>query len=476
MIIILLKNINNLNIFFLDYLYNNFKNKIINILNKKHELLIICFTNYNDNYDYDFLNTKISTNELKIKLDNLNVKYFIKNNNIHDYINITNNIKYDYILYIPNNYYTLYNIDIKLFNDNIILNDDAFILPYKYKDNLKYCLMKEYDKIKEQHIVHNTFMYKHKIKFKISDKFIINTNNIKLLKNNIGLHSIHINNLDNIKNFNISYDTNLINNRYNEINLLNYNKIAIIIIGQIRTFIYPKIYNSLKKQLNNLKEKNIDYHLFVFIENKMKYDYLWQNIDNNHNIDEINKNKIINIINSITSKYTIKFYKKEKEEEKIPVIGSLSHTLQSYLLYTSYNFVKNYEKKENITFKYIIKTRPDLYYKNNISLFLRFNNINKFCILDWDFLYIIPRYISNEIIENIYYMYLNPRMEDLLNPYNMHNIYDNNPNNYIFNKNNKRLDLHLYLLLYICLSKICKYEIINIVEHINPRNIDSIIE
>lgn len=92
-------------------------------------------------------------------------------------------------------------------------------------------------------------------------------------------------------------------------------------------------------------------------------EYTWQNIEPKYFNNSISKNKIIEIIDSITSKYTIHFYKYEDIIHEIPINNNnTTFILQNYLFYKVYTkYVIQYEKLNNINFTFIIKTRPDIY-------------------------------------------------------------------------------------------------------------------
>ena len=206
------------------------------------------------------------------------------------------------------------------------------------------------------------------------------------------------------------------------------------------------------------------------IENKMVYKDLWQKVDKDYNIYDIDKNEIIKKIDSLTSNYTIHWYYYKDIMNEIPIIieDNIAQQLQYYLLYKVYTkYVINYEKENNKKFTYIIKTRPDIYYTLNLYSLICYNH-NK-CTLYWDIVYLIPRFFSNKIITYVYFMAINPRLEDKLNYYK----------NYILHHNKrsilgdiKIIDSSLYLRFFLNLTKLIKYDTTKIGKLIRPNNID----
>ena len=183
------------------------------------------------------------------------------------------------------------------------------------------------------------------------------------------------------------------------------------------------------------------------------------------NIKYISKNKIRDIIHNITNNYSLLFYDIKDILSEIPIILNISDTginsyyIQYYLLYKMYKKVLEYEKKNNIKFKYIIKSRPDFQYKKSIIQFLNLENIFYF---QSDILFILPRHLLC-VINNIIYI--------LVSSQNI-NIFKNKLqqiDQYIFNKKNSilikdkhneySLNLHLIIPSYL---KLLNYESISI--------------
>jgi hypothetical protein len=491
---------NNLNNFYLDYLFENIKKKLINVLKNNFIINIICYTNYKEKYKYNFMNRNITHNELCVKLDELNVYYEIKKINSDIYNDIYNDIKYkeyNYIFYIPNNSYVYNNIDIKLINNyNIIVdkNSNSFIIPFKYINIIRLLFLKKYKEI--ENIKYTDICYYHNINinfnittnnikinnfnninnllntnFKISNiddlyikynniniNFNITTNNINNkeinnIKKIIGLENIKINNFNNINNLlNTNFKISNIDDLYIKYNIKENNNIAIAIIGQTRTFLKIEVYKSLEKYIiNDFKKNNINYILFFYIENKQEY--YWQKVDRQKYKYNISKKVIEDRIKKLTDKYILKFYNIEDIKKEIPIIISFSFNLQHYLLYKIYLYIIEYEIKNNMFFKYVIKQRPDFKYEKYISNLVNMNKLNTFFIGQWDLLYIFPRHILKSI-EGIYYLSIYPRVEDIYNTIfiNKHTSFLQGTNLII--NNIMKINKHFYTYIYMWLNNI----------------------
>jgi hypothetical protein len=493
--ILILFNENNLNNFCLDYLYDNIKKKLVNVLKKNFIITIICYTNYQEKYEYKFMNRELSHKLLCDKLDMLNVIYVIKakkkiekliinNNNLcinnnNLIINIDNiiydlkdnnnsNKNYDYIFYIPPNSYVHNNIDINLINNNNILIDkisNAFILPFKYIDIIKSLFLNKYDEIKNIKYIKICYYHKININFNI-DTNKIDNNQVDNIKKIIGLNHININNISCInKLVDLKLNIPNINNLYIKYNTNGNNNVALAIIGQIRTFLKKEIYESIKTYvINDFERNNINYMLFFYVENKMEY--YWQDINKEKYTYNISKKKIEDGVKNITDKYILKFYNVEDIKKEMEIITDFSYNLQLFLLYKTYLDIIEYEKNNNIYFKYLIKVRPDIKYNKYISNLLNMRNLNNKFIFHWDIIYIFPRHLLS-LIENIYYLSIFPRLEDLFNNYfnkYYHKFIDKTK--YIF-KDITKIDSHKYAHICMWLNNI-ETENVSICEVIRP--------
>jgi hypothetical protein len=280
--------------------------------------------------------------------------------------------------------------------------------------------------------------------------FNINSQNISIINNNKFIN----NNINNIEN---CFNNNLVKIKINNINdNINDNIVAILIFGQVRTFISPDIYNSLKYELNKLKENNIKYHVFFYIEPSSMYDKSKK--INVPNLEHISKNKIRDIINNITNNYSLLFYDIKDILSEIPIILNISNTginsyyIQYYLLYKTYKQVIEYENKNNIKFKYIIKSRPDFQYKKSIIQFLNFDSLDNTFYFQSDILFILPRHLS-EVINNIIYILVSsPNINIFKNKLQKidHYIFHKKNSILIKNKHNEYLlNLHLIIPSYL---------------------------
>lgn len=370
----------------------------------------------------------------KNNINNFNIEIF-NNLNIIYYSNYNNIIlnKYKYIIKLPINPYINYDVNIvSLINTYIITNSkyEYFILPQKYYIYFNKFINNDEIDISELNIKFiNNFYTNQKIYIKHN---ISNEKHLKLVYKSVSfgnnfIHNMNYNKylyqyyftkhyIDKICNFYLNPENKDFNNYMNinsisielsklKINTCEYldihnifysnnlkksKKIAICIYGQVRTFIYPNVFNSLKKQLDKFDNNNIDYHIFFLMENKKTY--TWQDIDKKTFLYNIDKKYIINIINNITSKYTIDFYNFNDIINEIPIYNHRqeSHVFQTYMFHKMYtNYVIPYENINNIRFDYIIKTRPDIKYTNNniADLLYKVDDI----ILYHDIIFIIAR-------------------------------------------------------------------------------------
>ena len=406
----------NLNNFYLDYIFDKIQKKIINILKKDFDTSILIYTDLKEKYKYNFMNRSISKEDFKNKLKLTHTKVIIeRNNNKNNIINRDYN-EYDYLIHVPNNCYINYNINI---NNNITVdkNSNLFLLPKKYYNSLELLLDKKYENIKNIKYIEISSI--HHPNFKIENTDSISKKQINIIKKIVGLEYIVINNIDELEiNKDIILDPILknIDNLYKKYNSKKNRNVAIAIIGQVRTFMYDKVYKSLQKYiLKDFEEKKINYVLFFFIENKMQYFYndKVKKTNTNIKIENISKKLIEEKIKSITSNYNLTFYNLDKIINKIPILGS-SQIIQQYLLLNVYKIILKYEKDNVMYFNYIIKSRPDFEYKNYISNFLNFDKLNTFFLGQWDLFFIYPRHVF-DIIEKSYYFTISPRTIDLYN-------------------------------------------------------------
>jgi hypothetical protein len=420
----------NQNLLNIDYLINNFKCNIIDILNIHFDISIDMYMSIYENYNNinysKFLNIcDIKTKLLSTGVNNINLyeNEYLHNSNIyrinykpvHQYIsnkldnNYSNKLdnNYSYIFYIPVNSYMFGNINQQLFNTKIIFDkiSKSFILPNIYIDELENLLNNE------NHMTNN-ILYKNiitsNIEIKLSGNNILQ--NFDNIKQYIGLvPNIIINDYSYLSNpYIINVDKELFNiklNKIDNIDMQNIN-IAIIIVGQVRTFIYKHVYMSLKEHvIDILEENNINYKLFFYIENKMVYSHHHMkqyNLSYDKCKYHINKDDIEYNIKKITNKYIIEYYKLDDIIKKIPIIVDNTHSIQNYLFITVYNKVLEYEKNNNMSFDYIIKTRPDMKYMYSINNIIDFKKKNNFFIHDHDYLFIFNKELAKSIIFSQY--------------------------------------------------------------------------
>ena len=225
-----------------------------------------------------------------------------------------------------------------------------------------------------------------------------------------------INYLKKEKNILLNINKYIQNLNFKDENLILSNKennIAIILIGQIRTFTQKEVYLSIKENIIDILEKNnIKYRMFLYVENKKTYPIRVKKKHKVTEVDYIDKNEIIQCINKITDKYILQFYKNKDIIDNIPVLSKTPLTFQNYIFNKAYEMVIKYEKDNNILFNYILKSRPDIQIRYSIDKIIDFKKNNNFFIHEHDFLYIFPRYLAKSITSSKY-IFFNPRFDDL---------------------------------------------------------------
>ena len=269
------------------------------------------------------------------------------------------------------------------------------------------------------------------------------------------------NELDKRKNYSIYWNNQVID-FYNKRELNLKDSVAIIVCGQVRTFLEERVYKSFKNSIvNSLEKNNINYHFFFLLEPKCEYYEYSSKESIKHNKYNINKTYIEDTIKKITDKYSLYFYNINDIINELPYMIHDSFLIQNYIAYKSYQYIKKFEIKNNIKYKYILKTRPDIKLDNNFKLydFLLNNIYDNMIFKSWDYLFIIPRFLFS-IFFDAYLTILNPRIDDILS---LQKKYITNFPSKIFENHdlysftsNFILDVHLYnygILLYW--KKIC---------------------
>jgi hypothetical protein len=196
-----------------------------------------------------------------------------------------------------------------------------------------------------------------------------------------------------------------------EINNNNFDYLAIIIYGQMRTF--NSVLYSLQNTIDMLKKKfkNVILFLYVSLDSTIEQwalnDYVKiKHLNKEHCQEEIKKYKILpeecfNILQNINCEKYIYIKKSCNYETCRNQLNDLYNCLQ---------LVSSYEKTNNIQFDFIFKSRFDYEYKNNFDLHI-FDT--KIIYIHWDIIFTFSREISkifennlNNIIEN-FYIYIN---------------------------------------------------------------------
>jgi hypothetical protein len=159
------------------------------------------------------------------------------------------------------------------------------------------------------------------------------------------------------------------------------NKISVEICGYLRTFIE----NIENWKENLLFDDKYEYHLFFHIYDNFGYSNSWtEKINREHKLQyiEIIKNNFENVDLIIESDEKIDLIKLEnfqKLDEKIDVNRTMSMFRKIYLC----NLQKReYEIKNNLSFGYSIRIRPDLFFNEKINLDLFINNYDSFLMLN----------------------------------------------------------------------------------------------
>ena len=174
--------------------------------------------------------------------------------------------------------------------------------------------------------------------------------------------------------------------------------LAIIIIGQIRTF--DSTYLSFKKIINIFKKKFINIVIFFYISCYATYDWHYALIEKNTGLCkndaknivtsyEWTKDKFKNKLSDIECEYIIEF--------KDTFIGHNVIKIQFYDICYVLNMITQYEISNNMSFNYIFKTRCDIIYPDDLD-----NNIFETNTLykTWDLVYTFSREISKIIETN----------------------------------------------------------------------------
>jgi hypothetical protein len=412
-----------------------------------NNLLDNIFITLSNNYNCELNNIYIYN--IINHLDNIN---YIINYEIYDY---------KYIIKLPLKYYIFNNIS-DLLDNNIYTNNDNeyLIIPHIYFNHYNDIILYNFKK-NTNNIKYKKFLTKKEVNVQYNSK-INNKEYLDIINKSVGFGNIQVNYIDNklklLYNDAINITNDLIssynNNTVTSNSLISINstltkksnKIAICVIGQIRTFMEDNTYKSFKKYIiDNLENNNIDYHIFFLVENKKTY--TWQkNVNKDCFEYNIDKQKIINIIDTITHKYDIEFYNFDNIYKEIPIIDNITFVIQHYLFYKVYkDHVKSYEQTNNIKFDYIIKTRPDTIYMEPINDLLYKEDV----LLQHDKLYII----SNKFSCSIYISYILLLFGSLSSKLIKYISLSKNNNLLLDTDNIIRIDHHMYFYIYFFMIK-----------------------
>ena len=158
-------------------------------------------------------------------------------------------------------------------------------------------------------------------------------------------------------------------------------KISVEICGYLRTFIE----NIENWKENLLFDDKYEYHLFFHIYDNFGYSNSWtEKIERDSKLKniEIIKNNFENvdiIIENDEGFDIIKIENCQKSDDKIDVNRTMSMFRKIYLC----NLQKReYEVKNNLSFDYSIRSRPDLFFNKKINIDTFINKYNNFLILN----------------------------------------------------------------------------------------------
>lgn len=158
-------------------------------------------------------------------------------------------------------------------------------------------------------------------------------------------------------------------------------KISVEICGYLRTFIE----NIENWKENLLFDDKYEYHLFFHIYDNFGYSNSWtEKIERDSKLKniEVIKNNFENvdiIIENDEGFDLIKIENCQKSDDKIDVNRTMSMFRKIYLC----NLQKReYEVKNNLSFDYSIRSRPDLFFNKKINIDTFINKYNNFLILN----------------------------------------------------------------------------------------------
>jgi hypothetical protein len=179
-----------------------------------------------------------------------------------------------------------------------------------------------------------------------------------------------------------------------------YNYLAIIIIGQIRTF--DDCYDGLKKVLDTFKKQFQKIVIFFYISGYSTYDWQYESIEKKIGM-KINESKqIVSSFSCSEEKFKNKLIDLDCEYELIFKKELICHNIikiQFFDFCFALNMISDYETKNNITFDYIFKTRCDIVYPHDFNIFDNMFISDKF-YFTWDLIYAFSRKISKNIENN----------------------------------------------------------------------------